>query len=209
MGRRGRNLGAPPRRWVQEDPARRGDQAVEQVTLRSSTEGQQLQRATLRQEGGEALEVEVKLDGKPATAQALKLGPALLPPDEVGAWRAPGVLSLGRGLGWLPLLVLAQLLLVALPEEYFYRGYLQTTLARVWPKRAKLWIFEVGPAILVTSLLFGLGHVVIDIRPARMSVFFPSLLFGWMRDRTGTLATGIFYHAACNLLVEAATCHYF
>ena len=103
----------------------------------------------------------------------------------------------------------AQFILVALPEEYFYRGYLQTTLDDAMPQRARWWIFHLSPAILITSVLFGVGHFIIDLRPARMSVFFPSLLFGWLRDHTGTIVSCVVYHAACNLMVEAATHHYF
>ncbi|MFI5301533.1 MAG: type II CAAX prenyl endopeptidase Rce1 family protein, partial [Polyangiales bacterium] len=38
--------------------------------------------------------------------------------------------------------------------------------------------------------------------PARLAVFFPSLLFGWMRARTGGIGAGIAFHAACNLLSD-------
>jgi len=33
----------------------------------------------------------------------------------------------------------------------------------------------------------------------RLGVFFPALLFGWMRERTGTVAGSALFHAACNL----------
>jgi membrane protease YdiL (CAAX protease family) len=32
-----------------------------------------------------------------------------------------------------------------------------------------------------------------------LSVFFPSLLFGWLRARTGGIGASVFFHALCNL----------
>jgi membrane protease YdiL (CAAX protease family) len=31
-------------------------------------------------------------------------------------------------------------------------------------------------------------------------VFFPALLFGWLRERTGTIVGSTLFHAACNIL---------
>ena len=42
-----------------------------------------------------------------------------------------------------------------------------------------------------------------------MSVFFPSLLFGWLRERTGTIVTPMVYHAGCNLMVLFVGTHYY
>jgi membrane protease YdiL (CAAX protease family) len=33
-------------------------------------------------------------------------------------------------------------------------------------------------------------------------VFFPSLLFGWLRARTGGIGAGTAYHASCNLFAS-------
>lgn len=124
-----------------------------------------------------------------------------------------------RTLWWIPLWVATQLLLIALPEEYFYRGWLQTRLEAAFGARAealgrpvRAWL-GLTPAIFVTSLLFGLGHLLVPIGgvliPTRMSVFFPSLIFGWLRRRTGTLTASIVYHACSNLMVLFAAVHFF
>src|SRR5581483_3462669 len=68
----------------------------------------------------------------------------------------------------------SQILFTALPEETFFRGSLQPSL----PVRP--WV-----AILVTSALFALAHLGFERDPRRLLVFFPSLLFGWLRLRTG------------------------
>jgi hypothetical protein len=37
---------------------------------------------------------------------------------------------------------------------------------------------------------------------ARLAVFFPALVFGWLRARTGGIGAGVIYHAACNLFAS-------
>ncbi len=95
-----------------------------------------------------------------------------------------------------------QLLVIALPEEAFFRGFLQTALDQVWPPRWRLWGATVGPSLLVTSAIFAVGHVFTEPHPGRLAVFFPSLLFGWMRARTGGIGASVLFHAACNLFVS-------
>lgn len=114
-----------------------------------------------------------------------------------------------RGYGWLLNLILVQLLLVALPEEVFYRGYLQTRLDGLIGRDAKILGVQVNVAsVVVTSALFAVGHFVTIPSAHRLAVFFPSLIFGWMRRATGGIIAPIVFHAACNLLVEIAMLHY-
>jgi len=97
---------------------------------------------------------------------------------------------------------LPQLLAIALPEEAFYRGYLQSALDEAWPQRIRILGASVGPAILVTSALFALGHLATEFHPNRLGVFFPSLLFGWLRARTGGVGASIVFHALCNVFAD-------
>lgn len=112
-----------------------------------------------------------------------------------------------RAIAWLPPVkladaVLGQLVVVALPEEAFFRGYLQTALDRAWGRRVDIFGAHVGPALLVSSALFALGHVATVPHPARLAVFFPSLVFGWLRARTGGIGAGVAFHTMCNLLSD-------
>ena len=91
--------------------------------------------------------------------------------------------------------VLGQLLLVALPEEAFYRGYLQTRLDDALGKK-------MIPAVLVTSIIFALGHYVTIPAPTRLAVFFPSLAFGFLRARTRGIGAPLAFHAFCNIFSE-------
>jgi membrane protease YdiL (CAAX protease family) len=107
------------------------------------------------------------------------------------------------------LLALSQLVVVAIPEELFFRGYLMERLERVWPPTRRLFGAKVGWALLVSSALFAVGHVAVIPNPQRLAVFFPALLFGWMRARTGSIAAGALYHALCNILADTLHVSYF
>ncbi|WP_373049181.1 myxosortase MrtX [Vulgatibacter sp.] len=97
--------------------------------------------------------------------------------------------------------VLDQFLVVALPEEFFYRGYLQTRLGHAWGEgKRKLLGVPVGPAFWMTQVLFAVGHLG-QLHFWRLAVFFPSILFGWLRARTGSIVPGIIVHAISNLVL--------
>ncbi|MHB1847190.1 MAG: myxosortase MrtX [Deltaproteobacteria bacterium] len=133
-----------------------------------------------------------------------------LPPH----WRALLGPYVGAGhfaLRWprrFPLQILDQLLVVALPEELFYRGYLQQRLKLRFGPGVPLFGIHVGAAFLWTQALFALGHLV-EPYPWRLAVFFPALLFGWLRERTGDLSAGILLHASSNLLVLVLEASFF
>ncbi len=120
---------------------------------------------------------------------------------------APGAcaLMLKPSLRWPPhfgMLVLAQLVVVALPEEFFFRGYLQTRLEEVWPPRRRLLGAGVGVAWIAAAALFALGHFLVSWEPQMLTRFFPGLVFGWMYARTRSILGGTLFHAACNLLMS-------
>jgi uncharacterized protein len=97
------------------------------------------------------------------------------------------------------LMAATQIFVVALPEELFFRGYLFGRLEERWPPTRRLLGAPVGLALLVSSALFALGHVLVDFNPQRLAVFFPGLVFCWMRARTGSIAPGALFHALCNV----------
>lgn len=94
---------------------------------------------------------------------------------------------------------LGQLLVVALPEEAFYRGYLQTELDACLPRKLSLFGVEVGWGIVLTSAIFAAGHLLTELNAARLAVFFPSLVFGFLRNKTGGIGASVLFHAMCNL----------
>jgi hypothetical protein len=96
--------------------------------------------------------------------------------------------------------VLGQVLVIALPEEAFFRGYLQSALDGAWSaKRWRILGAELGPGWLLSAAIFAVGHLLTIPHVSRLAVFFPALLFGWLRARTNGVGAGILFHAACNL----------
>jgi membrane protease YdiL (CAAX protease family) len=99
--------------------------------------------------------------------------------------------------------VVAQLTVVALPEEAFFRGYLQTELSDLTKKRLRVLGAELAPgAWLLQAILFAVIHFLVEPHPARLAVFFPALLFGWARAWRGGIGAALALHAMSNLYSE-------
>ena len=99
--------------------------------------------------------------------------------------------------------LLGQVFVIALPEEAFYRGYLQTQLDEVWPPRWRVFGARIGPGLVACAAIFAIGHIVTVHLPTRLAVFFPALLFGWLRSRTGGIGASVAFHVICNLYSQA------
>jgi membrane protease YdiL (CAAX protease family) len=123
---------------------------------------------------------------------------------EVGAFRQvredSGRLELTRSFWWVITFMLIHLGLVALPEEWFFRGYLLARLDGRFGTPWRLLGVSIGPGLLLSSLAFALLHPILIPGMHRLMVFFPALLFGWLRARTGNIGAAVVVHAACNLL---------
>jgi len=55
---------------------------------------------------------------------------------------------------------------------------------------------------LVASALFAAGHLCTEFNAGRLAVFFPALVFGWIRARTRGVGAGLVFHALCNLFAS-------
>jgi membrane protease YdiL (CAAX protease family) len=139
-----------------------------------------------------------------AVAWALACALVVLPPFWLGwvAFWKPESPFVAAGLKGVLQEVLGQWLVIALPEECFYRGYLQSELDAAWPGRVRLLGASVGLSLPVTSALFAVGHLATELDANRLAVFFPALLFGWLRARTGGVGASIALHALCNLFAS-------
>lgn len=116
-------------------------------------------------------------------------------------WRG----SAQGALPWGELVELAaiQVVVVALPEELFFRGFLLTLLERAWPPARRFLGGGLGRALIVSSLLFALIHVPKHGDLRTLATFFPGLLFGWMRSATGSILAPVLAHAASNVFIRA------
>ncbi len=150
------------------------------------------------------------LDRKTGFARLKHNGDTLLlsaPAKQVflGRFQQPAALpyKAHRSPWWFLTALLTQLFLIAMPEELFYRGYIQGRLDRLIGRTRTFWGVQINvTSIIVTSTLFALGHIATIQSPARLAVFFPSILFGVLRCISGSILTPILFHASCNLAVE-------
>ena len=91
-----------------------------------------------------------------------------------------------------------QMMVVALPEEIFYRGYLQTQFNHIWGQPWKFLGTSLGKGFFFTCLLFAFSHSLIQLQWWHFSIFFPSLVFGWLREKTGAVTASALFHALAN-----------
>lgn len=99
--------------------------------------------------------------------------------------------------GDLPLFLATHLVTVVLPEELFFRGYLQHAL----DPGGGLGFLGIRwhRGIFLQAAAFGLLHVVsYGFVPGAMDRAVPGLVFGYLRERTGTIWSAAVFHLACN-----------
>ncbi|HPA56506.1 MAG TPA: CPBP family glutamic-type intramembrane protease [bacterium] len=86
----------------------------------------------------------------------------------------------------------------AIPEEFFFRGYLQE---HVFKGLERKFIKVVTLKNLITSILFGVVHAVAFLDITRAATFFPSLLFGLFCEKSeGKIFYSILFHVISNIL---------
>lgn len=95
-----------------------------------------------------------------------------------------------------------QLVVVALPEELFFRGFLLGMLERRFPPKRRILGGGIGLALVLSAAAFALIHLPKDGDPRALATFFPGLLFGWMRSATGSIMASTLTHAGSNILIR-------
>lgn len=106
------------------------------------------------------------------------------PPDSVGNFIAT---------------ILFHIFIAALPEETFYRGFIQELFNKDFERKWRIFGINFGPSIFFTSILFAIGHYIIIPHPFRLGVFFPSLLFGLMKEKDQNITLPFLFHAIANI----------
>ncbi len=96
-------------------------------------------------------------------------------------------------------ILIFQFLATAIPEELFFRGYVQGRLNQVFARPWRLWGARIGPGLFAAALVFSLCHLAIEANWMRLAVFFPAMLMGWMREKTGSILAPILFHALSNI----------
>lgn len=128
---------------------------------------------------------------------ALALGPA-------GAWLVSSVMRHPATLGadlWDPSRLTWFIVLYPMAEEWLFRGLIQRGLyASVTGKRQK---WGLSAANGITTALFVSAHLITLDMNLALLVAAPSLLFGWFRDRYGSILPGFVLHSSYNLFYFA------
>lgn len=106
------------------------------------------------------------------------------------------------------LFFLSQLVMIALPEEFFFRGYLQDRFNQIFKKHIRLLGVQVSASLPLVAFLFAISHSLIHFEGWHLLIFFPAVAFGWLREKTGGLVAPILFHATCNLFAHWVWVHY-
>lgn len=83
---------------------------------------------------------------------------------------------------------------VAIPEEMFFRGFIQERFGNNWK------------AIIITSLLFSIAHIpnlIFHGDYLSPLTFFPSLIMGWLYMKRSNLLPSIIFHLFANLFYNS------
>lgn len=92
------------------------------------------------------------------------------------------------------------IIVVGFSEEFFYRGYLQ-------PLIQKKFNFQIIPkikldtGIIITSLIFGLGHFLTYFTVFAALTFLPSIVFGILRNQTNNIFASALFHGISNAVL--------
>jgi len=98
--------------------------------------------------------------------------------------------------------VAVQAIVVALPEELFFRGCLLELLERRFPPKRRVLGGGIGLALILSAAAFAIIHLPKDGDPRALATFFPGLLFGWMRSATKSILASTIAHASSNILIR-------
>ncbi len=101
---------------------------------------------------------------------------------------------------------------VGFGEEILYRGYIQSRLNEVWGRPYHFFGVSLGWGIVVTSLIFGISHLgILNLFQGSFSLawpwffwtFFGGLVFGFIREKTGSIVAPAMLHGLPQAIATA------
>jgi membrane protease YdiL (CAAX protease family) len=95
--------------------------------------------------------------------------------------------------------VIYQFTMVAVFEELFFRGYIQRQFERVAVGLVSREMMIFWFPVVASAFLFALAHMIVELNVAGFVVFFPGLLFAWLRAKTGSLLPPVLAHGSANV----------
>jgi len=91
-------------------------------------------------------------------------------------------------------------LTVAVAEETFFRGYLYSEMD------IKPFLGFISKANFVSSFLFATAHALIYFNPIMFKVFFPSLIMGYLYERSDSILASIIFHWISDVIYQFVYC---
>lgn len=102
----------------------------------------------------------------------------------------------GRWFSWL----IYQFLYVAVAEETFFRGYLQSNILRLLTIAVAKNLASLElTSIIISAAVFAISHSVLLGNAMPIITFFPGLIFGWVFVKTRSLLAPILFHGLANV----------
>ena len=100
--------------------------------------------------------------------------------------------------GWISWLFY-QFMYVAVAEEVFFRGYVQSNILRLTNpgkgSQCRLWKWL---SIALSAACFAVAHIIIQGKAVFVLTFLPGLILGWLFIRTRSLLAPILFHGLAN-----------
>ncbi|MCI0745537.1 MAG: CPBP family intramembrane metalloprotease [Verrucomicrobia subdivision 3 bacterium] len=100
-------------------------------------------------------------------------------------------------------------------EEMFYRGYVQSRINEAFGRPFRIKGLQFGVGLLLSTLLFGFLHALnsVDYFHGRwtfawgfgIAALGTGAIFGWLRERTGSIIAGAVAHSILDVLARAST----
>jgi len=92
------------------------------------------------------------------------------------------------------------IIVVGFSEEFFYRGYLQPLIQKRYFKKIIPQI-KLDSGVLITSLLFGLGHFLTYFTIFSALTILPSIVFGILKNQTNNILASVLFHGISNAVL--------
>jgi hypothetical protein len=102
----------------------------------------------------------------------------------------------GRWFSWLAY----QFMYVAVAEEIFFRGYLQSnvlSLLTLSVQKPRAYLEIIG--IIISSTIFAISHCLILGSAMAIITFLPGLILGWLLVKTKSLLAPVLFHGLANI----------
>jgi membrane protease YdiL (CAAX protease family) len=93
--------------------------------------------------------------------------------------------------------IIYNIVVVGFSEEFFYRGYLQPLIQKKF-NYLLISKIKLDTGIIITSLIFGLGHFLTYFTIFSALTFLPSIIFGILRNQTNNILASVIFHGISN-----------